>query len=315
MTVPRPSFHCTVQRDPRHGPADLSVLQFNVLARGLERETADDRSIAGRVMRFEHRKGLNLEHILNLQPTLCVLEEVDDLDEFYGPALRAAGYDVVADRKSGGARDYTCVFFRAADLELRRHRVDRLGDGQSQFAVLCHFRSRRSRVDFVVIAQHAKAGRTEENETIRFTHAHRIVTESLPSFVHGDTAAIGKRIVWAGDFNASPHSYGGRYPARVVPWLLGEERDPSHPGCPIAFRSAVKDATGAHPLFTTCKRRDGAMIVQTIDYVLFADGAARCVGHLPCPSADPERELAPLYLPNERWGSDHLSVYCELRWL
>lgn len=314
MTAANAPFHRTVVRDPRRGPPDLSVMAFNVLARGLQRAPAGDDPRADRVMQFEHRKHPNLAHVLTLAPTICVLLEVDDVDEFYGPPLRAAGYDVIAERKSGGARDFTCVFFRAADLDLRRHHTERLGDSHSQFVVFCHFRSRRTKHEFVVIAQHAKAGRTEDAESIRFAHAERIVTTLLPEFVKDHAAPIGPRIVWAGDFNASPHSYGGRYPARVVPWLLHEEHEPSRPACPIVFRSAVKDATGEHPLFTTCKRRDGAMIVQTIDYVLFADGAARCVGHLPCPSADPERELAPLFLPNEAWGSDHLSVYCELQW-
>ena len=86
------------------------------------------------------------------------------------------------------------------------------------------------------------------------------------------------------------------------------------PANPMPFTSAMVDATGSHPLLTTCKKtwRDGSLVAQTIDYVLFARGAARTTAYLPCPIADPA-ELAPLYLPAPgRWGSDHLSVFAEV---
>ncbi len=310
-------------------------MQLNVLARSLEpAAVVPNDAVALQVTRFDHRKVLNLDHIVAMRPTICVLEEVDDPDEFYAPALRAAGYDVVADRKSGGARDSTCVFHRREEVELRGWRVYRFGEEQSQFVLCCHFRDRRPQsssrkneghaapVEFIVVALHAKAGRSDADEAIRMEHAQRVVCEFLPDFTAACGDRIGKRVLWVGDFNAGPHSYGGRYPARVVPWLLHDAKasapaqlEPSLPRCPIAFRSAVKEASGSHPLFTTCKLRHGAVIVQTIDYVLFADGACRCVGYLPCPSGDPATELAPLFLPNQQWGSDHLSVYCELRWL
>ena len=278
-----------------------------------------------------------MAHIAALAPHICVLEEVGTPSEVYEPALAALGYSLVAAKKLTGQGDYTCVFYHHDRVEKASdHVVFRFAEGStvdpppSQFVIMCHFIDKVTNSEFVVVAQHAKAGRTAANEAIRLEHAQRLLGEALPAYLArtlrrpGADEAAAQRVLWVGDFNAGPHTYGGKWPAVVVPWVLGEavtgssDSDaaaaPPLPLPPMVFESAMKQYFGEHPLFTTCKMRGGQLLCQCIDYVLFPRGAARVVGSLPCPSSDPERELGPLYLPSLDWGSDHLSVYAELVW-
>jgi endonuclease/exonuclease/phosphatase family metal-dependent hydrolase len=306
-------FHRTLQR-VSDAASSLSVMQLNTLSRKLQPDPVDGSDAAAAAMCYDHRMTRLLEHITALQPTVLVLQEVDDPAVFFAPKLIDEGYDYVADRKSGGAQDHTCIFYKRAVQLCRPPTTRRFTETGSQFVLMAHFRQSEGGVEFAVVAQHAKAGRTDEMEALRLEHAKMVVGLFVPEWLAGHEDTIGGRLLWVGDFNAGPHTYGGKYPAAVLPWLLdGEDR-------PLRWKSAVVDASGAHSHLTTCKARKGTVIAQTIDYILFIDGVCCCVAFLASPIPQTEdvvtdvAALAPLYLPNADWGSDHLSVYCELLW-
>lgn len=308
---------------PQRLEHSLTIMQFNVLSDLLSPAPVNASQEAIDAVDAAKRRELNLKHITTLQPDLVVLEEVPDPESFYAPELAKHGYECIADRKAGGQGDFTCVFFQRARISnASAHHVFRFAEGTSQFALMCHLTDLLNDEEFVVVAQHAKAGRNDNSEEIRLRHAQRILTEALPPFLASTIQRqqladagkdFGRHILWLGDFNAGPHTYEGKWPAKVVPWLLGEHRA-SEVQPPIEFASAMKAFFGEHPLFTTCKMRDGQLLSQCIDYVMFPRDAAVCIGALPCPTTKPESDLAPLYLPNTTWGSDHLSVYIELMW-
>ena len=165
---------------------------------------------------------------------------------------------------------------------------------------------------------------------MRYSQAKEVV-DRIRSFV-AEHPQVRGRVVWVGDFNAGPHTYGGKYPCGCVPFLTSP-RDASGrlqipPNAEITiplpvvgddaasvgeqwFVSSAVDALGAELPFTTFKYRDGALIEQTIDYILIqAGGALRCTSVL----APPPRELLlDGGLPSiGRWGSDHLALCAEI---
>lgn len=310
------AFHRRVVRQPADAIANVAVLQFNVLARRLTpAPTVEGDPAAAAVLEWDTRSQLNVDHVRAMAPHVCVMQEVDDPNEVYGPALAQDGYDFVAGQKAGGNADWTCVFYRKDALALARpHKYCGFGEGASQFVLLCHFTELATGTHFVLVAQHAKAGRKDDMEQLRLAHAKRVVHEFLPAFIAESPDLAGSpRVVWAADMNAGPHTYGGKYPCAVIPWLLRADDKDATDRCPIALQSSDVALFGDHPPLTTCKLRDGAVIAQTIDFIMTTPDTIKVVGGLPCPVRSGE-ELAPYYLPSAVWGSDHLSAYAELRW-
>lgn len=302
----------------------ISVMQLNALAHNYSGESRDE---------FAKRMQLHSSHIVQLRPTVAVIEEVDNPREFpelFLPDLvkvaarGVAKYDYVCGAKDNGIADRTCVMFDTDEVKLVS--VEEIRLEGSQFALCCIFEhiaevanqrlQLASSNEFLVVAQHCKAGRTDDNEMIRISHTATVfsaLTEN-PRF-----ADLLKRMIWVGDFNAGPHSYDGKYPDlwhRVVidrsagpvalpSGALWENTDPR-----TQFVSSVRQLAGEEYEFTTVKWRDGRLIAQTIDYIFLpVHGNIRCTGVLQQPRFE---ELPPSALPCDWWGSDHLSLFAEL---
>lgn len=356
VEVPKLPFHNKLFRAAAssYGAADVSpsafsAMQFNLLANCFTPKHTSD------VMTFQDRVALNLGHINAMKPSLLVLQEAD---ADYFPPLEASGYRKVCAQKkdpSEGNGEFTAVFTREGSgldcKSLRVCKIDPTGR-RSQFAFFMHFVFTQQLVggfappyEFIAIAFHAKAGRSDELETERLRDADYMLRALLPEFALSVAAAsaagtsgggdsterlqrlLAERVLWMGDFNSGPQTYGGKYPARMIPWLLGEEMEESEkkkfdeiaassgavqPPV-VKLVSAFKTSMGRHPLFTTCKHREGSVICQTIDYILMSPGLGKVTGCLGDPTDDPTNELMPTLLPcPNKWGSDHLSAYVEI---
>lgn len=331
-TVAGLSFHNRIARKAATAGAApsctaISVMNFNLLARCFTpAETAA-------LMTFEQRVELNAQHIACVKPMLLVTEETD---ECYFDVLAAHGYAKAHAYKKGDSGEYTGVFFRqgsglkriASDVV----RVDGSGK-RTQFAIVMIVSFEQQMLggfappyEFALIAQHAKAGRSDEMEDARIHDASHITTNLLPEFLRAHNAShLLDRVLWVGDFNAGPTSYGGAYPCRLMPWLLTGAADHVDAStnkfaeaqavapCPLRLVSAHFALSGAHPAFTTCKTREHHMIVQCIDYIVMSPTLGEVTGMLVEPAANPATELAPTFLPlPHKWGSDHVSVYVEI---
>lgn len=329
VTIPTLPFHNTVIRSfegPLKKKNVISVMNFNLLAECYSSEAVNQ------MMPFDtERRRLNSLHVQHIKPMILVVEE---MDACYIEDFESFGYETVLATKKEGKGEHTGLFFlkeaQIKSLCAEVHKVDRKGE-MGQFLIICHALCTLTNTEFVIICTHAKAGRTEEFENARVDHAKYTFEHILPEFLKRRSEAMKeekmmnllKKVLYVGDFNAGPHSYGGKYPCKIIPWLLGEKIIGAHDNNedndafgqnPIRLVSAQKILNGnQHPLFTTCKERDGAVIVQTIDYVLMSEEFGTVVGGLETPSANPEKDLAPHYLPCPgKWGSDHLSVYVEI---
>lgn len=352
-------FHRALRRIREPTASTISFMSLNTLNDAFVAPAARSATTTGTASTAspppgeEERLQSLFDHIAALRPTVLALQEIPNPEGTFGRWLTAAQYTFVSGRKRGGTGDHTLLCCDARrGARIVDHTQCFYNDEDSQFALAAvievpqaapsHDASSEnggaatSRVQrLLVTGVHAKAGRTAESEAKRMQHVAWLMSDQgFPawqrrwSIPHAHT-------VWLGDFNAGPHTYGGRFPAEVVPFIASD-------ACPLLWTAgAIADASVSDggnttttasspssslasilPLFTTCKMRAGiGFIAQTIDYIWFGrerspsgeqhPAAATITGMLVSPCMDPERDLAPGFLPGPFWGSDHVSVYCE----
>jgi endonuclease/exonuclease/phosphatase family metal-dependent hydrolase len=291
----------------------LRFLQLNCLAHALRRESIEE---------YDQRMMLHYNHIIALQPTLIALQEVDGQfslpnGTFNLPHRLVAGCSEVmpsplgslgsiSGQKEGGTSDETWLLYDMAILSLRHHEILRFRDA-SQFALIAEFSLVSSdEIELLVVVQHAKAGRTDENERKRIQHSKELLQHFALEKRYQNLAQNG-RLIWLGDFNAGPHSYGGRYPSEWYQEIIEPLRQANSF---FTLESALRFHFGAEPAFTTFKYRDGELIEQTIDYIFYTPSGLEVVDAVRMPESN---DMPSGGLPFERWGSDHLSLCVDLK--
>jgi hypothetical protein len=288
---------------------------------------------------YRARMALHKAHILSLMPSIIVLEEVDNTEtapdqyslpaDIIGTCSEAAAdpaapqveYQGIHGQKMQSGKDQTWVIFDAKTLcLLETPSVIEMPNGANQFAILCVFQQ----IDgegalqgdpFALVAQHCKAGRTEESESLRIAHSQFLLGELARRAPH--LIATHQRLIWVGDFNAGPHSYGGKYPARWYRQVI-QSRPPESAETGgndwvngiVPLVSAYLAGSGEEPEMTTYKMREGKLISQTIDYIFIARLGGFSVKAVLDPA--PEKSM-PETLPSlPFWGSDHLSICADV---
>ena len=303
-------------------------------------------------------------HILELKPSIVVLEEIDNADtapegyslpaDVIGTCSTLAGegwpdYQGINGQKQQSGKDQTWVLFDTNVLNLLQGFVIEMPNGANQFAILCVFEEKRKKsslgrtagaqrnqqgdkeeeisngTPFALVAMHCKAGRTEDSESLRIAHSKYLLTE----LVKRAPELIGQhhRLIWAGDFNAGPHSYGGQYPSRWYEQVIESRKsvkacqddhqedakdDDQWTNTLIPLVSAYVSLQGAEPELTTYKVREGKLIAQTIDYIFVARQGGFTVNAVLAMPSLTDGGL-PETLPTlPFWGSDHLSVCVDI---
>jgi len=305
---------------PPSSKPPVRTMQFNMLARGLS--SAPGRQLyphtmestygdfdtgpdADQVFDWEHRKWRVLDQILQVDPDLLAMEELDQID-FIQPALEVAGYDGVYQPKRdspclmfGFCSDGTGLFWKRDKFRLQTNRSGLMpaaaGDPYPrhpyQLVDLLH---RPSGASITVAAVHLKAKPTQACEDQR-----RAGIDYVLSRLEADNAGA---ILLMGDFNAGPWDTPAVV-ARCVPAVLASPLGLSS-AYPIAGSEAEAAARGE---WTTWKTRHGLTIRRTIDYI-FATPSLRCLRVLRPPSLD---AIGPKGLPNLDLPSDHLCIAAE----
>lgn len=297
----------------------LRVLQLNTLSHW----SVDGETIEA----FRSRTLLHEAHVRLLSPDVCVLEEIDGPKSLpdasgvqslpqrlitppsdgHGGDEAVTAYNGAFVSKSNDFEDQTWILFNTAKFSLHRQDVFRFDDGAaSQAALLVLLTVHHTGEHLLVIAQHAKAGRTEDSEAIRIRHTRQLVAHLAHDSEYSTMLRCG-RCLWVGDFNAGPHSYGGRYPAawypEVVPSLFQS----------MGLASAYAEFGAGEPELTTYKWRKGMLLSQCIDYIFYTPRGLRLTAILPMPSEDDvATATCGAGLPAAGlWGSDHLSLVCD----
>ncbi len=340
---------------PLHPP--IRMLQLNCFAHAYcKEETAAT---------YHSRMRLHKDHILALLPGIIVLEEVDNLetapDRYSLPAdiigtcseQGLADYRGIHGQKLQSGKDQTWVIFNEQVVELlQAPTVVQMPEGANQFAIICVFQQKtqksvsstsanaasegehsnnNSPLPFVFVAQHCKAGRNEESESLRIAHSKFLLNELVR--MAPELIGVHQRLIWAGDFNAGPHSYNGKYPARWYPQVImsrsavdsasssattaeqaevetKKDDDNSWVNTVVPLVSVYVAGRGAEPDVTTYKMREGQLICQTIDFIFIARRGGFTVTAVL--DAAPIASF-PETLPSVPfWGSDHLSLCADV---
>ena len=285
--------------------ATYRFLQLNCLAHW----AVDDETAEG----FNQRTALHQDYILQWKPTICFLEEVD------GPLTLPEGclslgqtlletnlYQSVHHAKYNEKGDETWILVNPKEASILSHEVLRYDNAtSSQFALIAVVQWTSSKDECLVVATHAKAGRTDEWESVRVSHSAQLLGHLASNEQYRALVEQGK-VVWGGDLNAGPSSYDGKYPCQWYPHLFNDETGIA---TKVGLQSAYKQHAGSEPLFTTVKHRHGALISQCIDYIFVASKWA-VVYAAPLPTLDDVPSCA---LPCPNWASDHLPLVVDLR--
>lgn len=296
--------------DTKNASQDEATPSFRVLQLNTQAHwSVDDESPEA----FQARTALHKAHISRVMPTVVVLQEVD------GPATlpqgiaslptqlqSELGYDGVHGTKYNEKGDQTWILFQTTDVQLVSYHTFRFSEEDSQFALIAHLNVHGG--GLLVVAQHAKAGRTNENEDTRIRHSRALLDHLTSSASFKALIEMGRTLL-IGDFNAGPHSYEGKYPDAWYQAIAVESLGPL--GFTSAYRAwsaAADGSAGIEPPFTTVKWRKGVLISQCIDYVFFQPTGLNLTGVLALPHSG---QIPAGGLPAaEVWGSDHLSLGC-----
>lgn len=353
----------------RRGNPRFTVLQLNTLGRF--DEPLD--------LTLSRQKTL-LDFINLSRPSIAALQEVPTsegglegkalnlVDSLTAVSAAGACYSSVHYSKKTPRADMGCLLFDTRVFSLVSEECFSFGGESSQFAIIAILKLKASESSalgasearnstdgcVLVVAQHAKAGRTNANEAIRITHSQQLLSYLLdPSATQAARAdgtdlstSVSKfaadaspsalptgaqlypqlirdgKLLWLGDMNAGPHSYadsGNAWPcewySRVVKGVSPADGGWYNASVPLLSAMTIAHK-GSEPDFTTYKLRDGRMISQTIDYILLSRGSPCLIlnGVSSPPDAFHDKALPVGGFPNEEWGSDHLPLLCEIEY-
>lgn len=282
---------------------DLRIMQWNLLAQALSQ--GDDNFVLCPVsaLDWEHRKLHILEELLNYNPTILCLEEVDHFS-FIKENLSKAGYDGCFFPKPDSpclyndinyGPDGCAVFWKTDGVKLAHKKdivlQDEKGRETNQVAILCTFYHLSLKRDFFVAVTHLKSKppywqlRHEQGKYLEKVLKDTI-SNSLPLILCGDFNADPQEQVYA-TFRTSDLSLASAY-SHLSPELL-------------------------EPAYTTWKVRGGPKgnkeTAHCIDYVWFSTKFLVPVSVLKLPE---EEEIGKDRLPSLTYPSDHLSLVVDL---
>lgn len=318
------ALECREGEHRRSSPASTSlrVLQWNVLADGLA-QFGNFHRVEKEVLEWNVRAPLLLAKIMENEPDIICLQELNHFDDWLLPELQQYGYNGVFCKKPLSAAkkykfpaDGCAIFYQASRLQLQGkdeiQYVDAKGARQNQGALVCRFTDLKVNEEFIVATTHLKAKEGALNEQMRILQVQQL----LQRIVIGEKDLLIPTIT-CGDFNAEPFSevyklfqqqfqsvYG--LTCKCTPHQVAESEvlNICHSGCDGGAK--------AEPAYTTWKFKPGEEKRRTIDYIWYKPQSKLVPRRRwPIPSQSTIGENA---LPNAEFPSDHLPLTCEFVW-
>lgn len=316
----------------RQGPRRFTALQLNTLGRF-------DEPLP---LVLERQQTL-LNYILQVQPSIATLQEVPvSSSALEGNAnipdslmTQCPYYGLISYAKQSARADLGCILYDKRFFELVSEECFRFSGNASQLAIIAVLQlkvesspnTNETAYRLLLVAQHAKAGRSSECEAVRIQQSQELLTyltdptasQSLYSALIRDG-----KFMWMGDMNAGPHDYGRGWPSewyqRVVRGNTAIEGS-EWVNTTVPLLSVMTIAhNGNEPPFTTFKMKEGlGLVQQTIDYIFISKGSTSLAvtGVTSPASIFDEGNGVPLPadgFPNNLWGSDHLPLLCEIEY-
>jgi len=294
------SLNSTIER--------FRVLQFNVLADYLCFGGPDNFSAVSdqTILEWEFRKDLLLASLVNFDPDIMGLEEVDHFYDTFQPYLLRDGYLGLFHPKPKSANvsvkpppkwgDGVALFYKENKYDLIDHQFYNFYQ-QNQVAILARFRTKQSKREFCVAVTHLKAKR-EFSET-RLTEGKELL-EAIAKFTfHNHDIPV----IICGDFNDIPESP-----------VCGYFRNPISSSLRFlqlkSVQDEIKNRIKDEELYSTFKYREKSGLLRlTIDYIWYTSKTLRPSAFLMPPKVS---DLPSNGLPATNWPSDHISLLVEL---
>ncbi|XP_013402229.1 nocturnin [Lingula anatina] len=302
--APRNTSGCS-KGDADCQPARVRVMQWNQLARALCQGDDNFVKCPKEAFDWKSRRLHILEEILQYEPDIVCLEEVDQFD-FFKSVLGSICYEgtffpkpdspCLSMEESYGP-DGCAIFYNTNKLRsvsVQNFNLKMGNKSTNQVAIIqqlqyCDSKNPRSAHEFYIGVTHLKS-------KVGWEETRRLQGQSLLEVLMEKAGS--SPVILCGDFNAVPEE-----PVYSV-----------FKNSQMGFDSAYTKLTGdgVEPLYTTWKIRGGkhsGEVCRTIDYVWYTKGTITVEKVLKFPTGE---EIGPGRLPSVTYPSDHLSLVCDL---
>jgi nocturnin len=318
--------------------AELSLLQFNVLADGLcglSPTLGDFSRPPKEVLDWGYRGPLLVAEMLRHNADVITSQEVDHFGDTFLPPLKRAGYAGLFHKKPCSPclafceqEDGCALWYKASRLELVSYEAfqysDRRGEEDeilNQGAQIATLRVIATGQLLIVANTHLKASKNAKGEVVRAMEAQQLLDTlaTVKATAERNYGVASIPFLVAGDFNGTPtedeggdmcfktclaHPLGLRsaYPTTLdQPELYTTWKIRSKRGTPRGSQPPAESASSS----LTPRPVDESEARNYIDYIFYGGGLAPPVGRLSIPDED---AIGADRLPSASWPSDHLSI-------
>ncbi|XP_017039950.1 nocturnin isoform X2 [Drosophila ficusphila] len=301
---------------------NIRLLQWNILSQTLGQHNDGFVRCPEEALTWEHRKYLIVQEILQNQPDVICLQEVDHF-KFLQTVLGSQNYAGIFFPKpdspclyieQNNGPDGCAVFYKRDKLQLQGYdtRILEVWRVQSnQVAIAARLRMRSSGREFCVATTHLKARHGALLAKLRNEQGRDLI-RFVKQFA-GDTP-----LLLCGDFNAEPVEpiYATilgcdliRLGSAYADVKLDREKilQPSED-----VGEFVSESMKREPPYTTWKIREEGEECHTIDYVFYTPDRLKIKNCLDFPAGD---QIGKNRTPSYQYPSDHFSLVCDFELL
>ncbi|XP_065577669.1 nocturnin-like isoform X2 [Artemia franciscana] len=279
------------------------ILQWNILAQALGEYTDRFVLCPPEAMEWNFRRFRILEGILEYDPDIVVMQEVDHFN-FFAKTMSTQGYDgyffpkpdsPCVYVKGNNGPDGCAIFYRKSKFELIKtatRTVEVWHVQSNQVLILQVLRHIATGREICVATTHLKAKQGALLSNLRNEQGKDILAFLTDEFSN-------RPIIIAGDFNAEP--------CEPVYTTMR-----THPRMQLDSAYAKLTNNNSEPDYTTWKVREEGEIRHTIDYIFYSTSNLDVEMVLEIPD---EEKIGQDRLPSMSYPSDHLSLAADFKFL
>lgn len=316
---------------PMTAPNHIRLLQWNILSQTLGQNNDGFVRCPEEALTWEHRKFLIVQEILQNNPDVVCLQEVDHykfLENVLGTQNYAGIFFPKPDSpclyiEENNGPDGCAIFYKRDKFELKNFRTHILEVWRvqsNQVAIAAILEEKATGREICVCTTHLKARhgsllsklRNEQGkDLIRFV---KNFAENRPILISGDFNAEPIEPVYSTILSSEGLNLSSAY-ADIKDDL--EELEPLEKNCEdedgqTEVESCVQKSANREPPYTTWKIREDGEVCHTIDYVFYTKDQLKVKNCLEFPQGD---EIGKNRTPSYQYPSDHFSLVCDFELL
>ncbi|XP_023172045.2 nocturnin isoform X1 [Drosophila hydei] len=314
---------------PADGAQNIRLLQWNILSQTLGQHNDGFVRCPDEALTWQHRKYLIVQEILQNQPDVVCLQEVDHF-KFLQTVLGSQNYAGIFFPKpdspclyieQNNGPDGCAIFYKRDKLHLVGYdtRILEVWRVQSnQVAIAARLQLKASGKEFCVCTTHLKARhgallaklRNEQGrDLIRFVK--QFAGES-PLLLCGDFNAEPVEPIYATILGCDLFKLGSAYAdmklEREREWKREQQQPLSHTDSSEDPNELIAQSIKREPPYTTWKIREDGEECHTIDYVFYTPQQLKIKNCLEFPAGE---QIGKNRTPSFEYPSDHFSLVCD----